>query len=221
MITSSGAEGINLLNTRYVHLLEPYWHSVRNQQVIGRARRFRSHIQLPPELRTVDVFSYISVFTEEQVKNQKSNLDEVETTDQIIMGISNTKLLINQQLLGIIKETSINCELNNRLDEKNREKCFSTNLENEFSFVPKFNEMLALDDLRNNKTKKKEKKDEEARKAKKLEEAKKAKRLEEEMIKKYNEEKMRKYDEQTKQKKKKMLFEDDEEDGNGNICMIQ
>ena len=37
MITSSGAEGISLKNVRYVHITEPYWHPVRNQQVIGRA----------------------------------------------------------------------------------------------------------------------------------------------------------------------------------------
>ena len=26
MITSSGAEGIDLKNVRYVHIMEPYWH---------------------------------------------------------------------------------------------------------------------------------------------------------------------------------------------------
>ena len=39
MITSSGAEGISLKNVRYVHIMEPYWHPVRKEQVIGRARR--------------------------------------------------------------------------------------------------------------------------------------------------------------------------------------
>jgi len=38
MITSSGAEGINLRNTRFVHIVEPYWHMVRPEQVVGRAR---------------------------------------------------------------------------------------------------------------------------------------------------------------------------------------
>jgi len=61
MITSSGAEGINLKNTRYVHIMEPYWHMVRLNQVIGRARRLCSHQDLPEELRTVQVFLYISV----------------------------------------------------------------------------------------------------------------------------------------------------------------
>jgi SNF2 family DNA or RNA helicase len=39
MITASGSEGINLRNTRYVHIMEPYWHPARMEQVIGRARR--------------------------------------------------------------------------------------------------------------------------------------------------------------------------------------
>jgi len=66
MITSSGAEGINLRNTRFVHIVEPYWHMVRIDQVVGRARRICSHQDLPPEMRTVKVFLYISTFSEEQ-----------------------------------------------------------------------------------------------------------------------------------------------------------
>ena len=62
MITSSGAEGISLRNTRYVHITEPYWHPVRIEQVIGRARRICSHQDLPPELRPVNVFLYLMRF---------------------------------------------------------------------------------------------------------------------------------------------------------------
>ena len=58
MITASGAEGINLKNVRYVHLLEPYWHPVRLAQVIGRARRIRSHDELPPEYRNIETFLF-------------------------------------------------------------------------------------------------------------------------------------------------------------------
>ena len=71
MITSSGAEGINLKNTRFVHLMEPYWHMVRLQQVIGRARRICSHQDLPEELRTVQVFLYMSVISDENIDMDK------------------------------------------------------------------------------------------------------------------------------------------------------
>ena len=58
MITSSGSEGLNLRNTRYVHLVDPYWHPARAEQVIGRARRICSHKDLPVALQTVEVFIY-------------------------------------------------------------------------------------------------------------------------------------------------------------------
>jgi hypothetical protein len=68
MISASGAEGINLRNVRYVHILEPYWHPVRIEQVVGRARRICSHQDLPAELRTVNVFLYLMVYSEAQLK---------------------------------------------------------------------------------------------------------------------------------------------------------
>lgn len=70
MITSSGAEGINLKNTRFVHIMEPYWHMVRLDQVIGRARRICSHQDLPEELRTVKVYLYLSVLLPDQLKGE-------------------------------------------------------------------------------------------------------------------------------------------------------
>jgi hypothetical protein len=72
MITASGAEGINLKNTRYVHIVEPYWHMVRIEQVIGRARRICSHQDLPEELRTIEVFLYMSVLSQEQITGEKT-----------------------------------------------------------------------------------------------------------------------------------------------------
>ena len=62
MITSSGAEGISLKSTRFVHIIEPYWHPVRVEQVIGRARRICSHNDLPEEYRDVKVFIYLMTF---------------------------------------------------------------------------------------------------------------------------------------------------------------
>ena len=68
MITSSGSEGITLRNTRYVHIVEPYWHPVRTEQVIGRARRICSHQALEEEYKTVEVFMYLMTFTQIQLE---------------------------------------------------------------------------------------------------------------------------------------------------------
>ena len=66
MITAAGAEGISLKNVRYVHIMEPYWHPVRVEQVIGRARRICSHQDLAEAERKVEVFIYLMHFTEHQ-----------------------------------------------------------------------------------------------------------------------------------------------------------
>jgi hypothetical protein len=124
MITASGAEGINLKNTRYVHIVEPYWNMVRVDQVVGRARRICSHEELPPELRTVQVFVYLSVFSEKQRKDRNyielmnqdvSRLDEVTpvTTDETLYEISLQKSRINQQILTVVKQSSVDCALYN------------------------------------------------------------------------------------------------------------
>ena len=67
MITAAGAEGITLRNVRYVHIMEPYWHPVRIEQVIGRARRICSHNDLPENERKIEVFLYLMTFSEHQI----------------------------------------------------------------------------------------------------------------------------------------------------------
>ena len=125
MITSSGAEGINLKNTRFVHVVEPYWHMVRVEQVVGRARRICSHQDLPEELRTVQVYLYITTFSEEQQKDEKnmelrirdvSRIDRVTpvTTDETLYEIASIKQRINNQILQAVKETAIDCTLYSR-----------------------------------------------------------------------------------------------------------
>jgi hypothetical protein len=122
MITSSGAEGINLRNTRFVHIVEPYWHMVRLDQVVGRARRIGSHLDLPEEMRTVKVFLYIATLSEAQSKNEKnkeliirdvSKLDKKTplTTDESLYEISRIKDNINSQLITAVKESAIDCSL--------------------------------------------------------------------------------------------------------------
>ena len=136
MITASGAEGISLKNTRYVHIIEPYWHPVRTEQVIGRARRICSHQDLPPELRTVNVFLYLMTFTKEQMAgdgaielklNDVSKFDETVpvTSDETLYEISTIKERISQQLLTSVKESSMDCTVYNKPGTKDSVKCFS------------------------------------------------------------------------------------------------
>jgi hypothetical protein len=122
MITSSGAEGINLKNTRFVHIVEPYWHMVRVDQVVGRARRICSHQDLPEDMRNVKVFLYVTTFSEQQKTDEKnielrirdiSRLDQKTpvTTDETLYEIASVKQRTNTQILKAMKETAIDCQL--------------------------------------------------------------------------------------------------------------
>lgn len=135
MITASGAEGISLKNTRYVHIMEPYWHPVRIQQVIGRARRICSHQELPEQLRTVDVFLYLMKFSDKQLKSDATielRLKDTSkrdgttpfTSDQALWEIATLKEEVTEKLLDSVKESSIDCSLHTSLGSE-KLKCFS------------------------------------------------------------------------------------------------
>ena len=136
MITSSGAEGIDLKNIRYVHIMESYWHPVRMEQVIGRAVRIKSHIELPEKYRNVEVYLYLMTFTEEQINSDQSielrlkdkskiNPSIPLTSDEALYEISNIKENINNQLLTNIKEASVDCATYSKNNTKEGLVCFS------------------------------------------------------------------------------------------------
>ena len=147
MITSSGSEGINLRNTRYVHIMEPYWHPVRLEQVIGRARRICSHKDLPKALQTVEVFVYLMIFTPEQLKSDeaielkrqdlsKSIPHTPITSDQYLYEISEIKANVTSQLTEAIKESAFDCYI------YSNGKCvnFGDPRNDKFSYVPDYAE---------------------------------------------------------------------------------
>ena len=153
MITSSGAEGISLKNVRYVHITEPYWHPVRIEQVIGRARRICSHQELPVELRTVTVFLYLMTFSKKQLASDdtielrlhdKSRKDDVTpvSTDETLYEIATAKESIATNILKAVKEASIDCALHLKSNASEKLQCFSfgSNDVGKFAYEPSFAE---------------------------------------------------------------------------------
>jgi hypothetical protein len=145
MITSSGSEGINLRNTRYVHIMEPYWHPVRTEQVIGRARRICSHKSLPPALQSVEVFVYLMIFTEAQLKSdeavelKRKDLSKAvpslpQTSDQYLYEISEIKAGLTSQMTNAVKESAFDCYI------YSNGKCvnFGDPTNESFSYVPDY-----------------------------------------------------------------------------------
>jgi len=150
MITSSGSEGISLKNTRYVHAMDPYWHPVRLEQVIGRARRICSHEELPIALQTVEVFLYLMAFSKEQLASEeaielklhdtsKRNPTHYLTTDEALFEIATIKGEIAGKLLTAMKETSIDCSIHVKSTQKENLTClhFGPNPDTQdFSYQP-------------------------------------------------------------------------------------
>lgn len=145
MITSSGSEGINLRNTRFVHIMEPYWHPVRLEQVIGRARRICSHKDLPKNLQTVEVFVYLMIFSESQLKSDEAiELKRKDlskgipklpiTSDQYLYEISEIKSNLTSQLTDAIKESAFDCYI------YSNGKCvnFGDPTKEKFSYLPDY-----------------------------------------------------------------------------------
>lgn len=120
IVTEAGVEGISILNARHIHILESSPRMTKTMQAIGRVARFMSHVTLPPEERTVNVWRYWSIaspepFTletkyvlpngEEQVISTKIN--NKTTIDQILYvnGMKNIQSL--NSFLDLLKEVSV------------------------------------------------------------------------------------------------------------------
>lgn len=114
MITKSGAEGISLKNIREIHAMEPYWNSIRLDQVTGRGVRAYSHIDLPREDRNVNVYIYFMKASKEQVANSFSmrSQDKGLTSDEHIFTSAKKKASIVSEFLTLMKKASVDCALN-------------------------------------------------------------------------------------------------------------
>ena len=140
LISPAGTEGINLMNVRQVHVMEPYWNDVRIEQLIGRAVRQCSHKSLPMEERKVDVFRYLAVRT-------NSKIDK-DTTDQEIFDLAKNKTILISSFLDTLKEVAVDCELfKNHNMINGKYQCFKFNEKSYFEgFVgPAYKEDIYYD----------------------------------------------------------------------------
>ena len=147
MITASGAEGLSLKNVRTVHIMEPYWNTVRTEQVKGRAIRICSHAGLPFKERNVEIFNYISTITPELLKTQQTLeiQDGGMTTDQHILSLAQIKEMVNSSFLNAMKSSAVDCSLNAADNEQI--KCFvQQGTMEDFLYDPRLKEDIASTD---------------------------------------------------------------------------
>lgn len=102
LISSTGAEGLDLKFIRSVHIMEPYWNYSRIDQIKNRAIRYLSHELLPKHHKNVSTYIYISFI----------EASKELTTDEHMYKLSMDKEQYNNEFLHLIKRTAVDCIFN-------------------------------------------------------------------------------------------------------------
>ena len=106
IITRAGSEGIDLKNTKNVFILDPVWNPSGIEQIIGRAIRRNSHIDLPIEEQHVDIWVLILV-----ENSFDSSIDEISKSgDFLLYKIIKKKEYIMREVENMLKSISINTQ---------------------------------------------------------------------------------------------------------------
>jgi len=100
--TSVSSEGLDFKNIREIHLLEPWYHLNKVAQIVGRAIRNCSHINLDPKDRNVTVYHHVCTIP---------NRDN-ETIDQRIYRIAENKQYSINEVELLLKQNAIDCAIN-------------------------------------------------------------------------------------------------------------
>ena len=128
LISSSGAEGLDLKRTRHVHILEPYFTFGRIAQIKFRAIRNDSHVDLPADEQNVQTFIYFAVVPDFPVDTTDAidfKEDKVSARDQKTMKLG-FKMTTDMELyleavreygnietgLEVMRESAIECTVN-------------------------------------------------------------------------------------------------------------
>lgn len=123
LITSTGAEGLNLKGVRHVHIMEPYWNDARIEQVKYRAVRYKSHTHLPANERNVQSYIYLSDYPNEEARKRHN---EYTTDENIYKKALNMKYLI-EKFLNVVKLSAIDCAVH-RVENSKCRVCEPSNV---------------------------------------------------------------------------------------------
>jgi len=100
LMTPVAGEGLSFSNIREIHILEPWYHFNRIDQIIGRGIRNCSHQQLDIKNKNVSVYMHCAI-----------NGYEQETPDINAYRIATRKLSQTVELNKIIRDNAIDCSL--------------------------------------------------------------------------------------------------------------
>lgn len=105
--TESAAEGLDFKMMREIHILEPFFHLSKNDQVIGRGIRRCSHKALDFKDRNVTVYQYSGV-----THGEKGDNPYTETVDLQLYRDAEQKDKNVAKVTYELKKNSVDCEIN-------------------------------------------------------------------------------------------------------------
>ena len=100
IITKAASEGVDFKHIRQIHIMDPWWHLNRIEQVIGRGIRLCSHKSLPFTKRNAQIYLYVASF------------GTAETIDHYLYRYAEAKAVKIGKVLRILKENSMDCSIN-------------------------------------------------------------------------------------------------------------
>jgi hypothetical protein len=101
--------GLNFFNIREVHILDPWHHFNKIEQVVGRALRKESHKNLPPNKRNVSVYLHCASIP---VENALVDDKNIETSDEKTYRNAYIKSQRIAEVTRILKRNAVDCLLN-------------------------------------------------------------------------------------------------------------
>ena len=122
LISKAGSEGLDFKNIRQVHVMEPWYNTNRTEQIIGRAVRTCSHINLPFLDRNVMIYLYGTQLP-----------DDSEAADLYVYRLAERKALQIGAVTRVLKEGAVDCLLNasqQMLTAENMQQSFDIELSN-------------------------------------------------------------------------------------------
>ena len=103
IISRAGSEGIDLKYIRNIHIMEPWYNMNRQEQVIGRGIRNKSHISLPVEKRNCCIYMYGTLLSNKE-----------ESVDLYVYRLAEDKSIKIGRVSRVLKETAVDCLLHKK-----------------------------------------------------------------------------------------------------------
>jgi len=103
LISSAGAEGLDLKGTRLMQVLDPHWNEEKLKQVEGRGIRYKSHSHLPEEERKVRIQRFMATRAPQGMLEKMRLKNPGKGIDEYMTGLAANKERLNHEFRELLK----------------------------------------------------------------------------------------------------------------------